>query len=80
MYHTSLRTKCSLVLKKSAALRMHRKISMVKYNLSKAIISRSEACYFAAKKIFTILGLFFLSSNVTVCTSFKQGGIKHETT
>ena len=51
---------------------------MVKYNLSTAIISRSKACYFAAKKMFTILGLFFLSSNVTVFTSCKQGGIKHE--
>ena len=51
---------------------------MVKYNLRKAIISRSKACYFATKNMFTILGLFFLSSNVTVCTICKQGVIKHK--
>ena len=55
-----------MVLKKSAALKTHRKICMVKCNFRKAISSSPKIYYFAIKEMLAILGICFLSYYVTV--------------
>ena len=59
------------MLKKSAALKIHRKMCIVKGNFSKATIPRTKAYYPAIKEIFAILALPLLSENVAVFASCK---------
>lgn len=67
-----------LVLRKSAALKSHRKTCIVKQNFSKAVSLRPKACYLLQKILFVILTLPFLCDNATVFTSCKQGCMKLE--
>ena len=58
-----------MVLKKSAALKTHRKICMVESNFKtnrKAISSSPKIYYFAIKEMLAVLGICFLSYYVTV--------------
>ena len=46
---------------------------MIKCNFSKAPISKPKAYQFVMKEMLSILPLFFLTGNVNVFTSCKQG-------
>ena len=58
----------SLVLKRSAALKVHRKTYLTKFNFSKVPISWPKAHYFAIKEIFAIPVLSLLPDIVTIFT------------
>ena len=67
----------SLVLKRSAALKVHRKTYLIKFNFSKVPISWPKAHYFAINEIFLIPVLPLLPDIVTIFT-WKKRGIKRE--
>ena len=72
----SLRRISLLLLKRSAALKIHRKTFIINCNFRKATSFRSKAYYPATRDIFAIAALFLLSNNETVFTSCKP--IQHE--
>lgn len=72
----SLRSSSLLLLKRSVALKIHRKTFIINCNFRKATSFRSKDYYPATRDIFAIAALFLLSNNETVFTSCKP--IQHE--
>ena len=88
-FQSTIEISLSIVLKKQELTgtqntncsETHWEACMITRNFSRAAVSKSKAISynFAIKGMFNILGLFFLSGDITIFVSCNQGGTKLNT-